>query len=156
MSVNDGMLGGPTPKGEEDKPMAVRVQEAYENGASDVEICEIMRLTQGKFRSLYESNEGFHEAVDLGRVMSQAWWMKTGRRNLTNRTFNTSLWAFNMKNRFGWAEKTDNTTQDGAELSVEQMADKLSKMLPGTLSKLFPEKTQQQLLAMAKTEGGTQ
>lgn len=136
--------------------MAVRVQEAYENGANDIEIMEIMKITQGKFRSMYENNQHFREAVDLGRVMSQAWWLKTGRKNLTNRTFNTSLWAFNMKNRFGWAEKTDNTNQDATELTTEQMADKLSKMLPGTLSRLFPEKTQQELLSVVKTEGGTQ
>jgi len=150
------MLGGSIEPVKDDRPMAVRVQEAYENGANDIEIMEIMKITQGKFRSMYENNQHFREAVDLGRVMSQAWWLKTGRKNLTNRTFNTSLWAFNMKNRFGWAEKTDNTNQDATELTTEQMADKLSKMLPGTLSRLFPEKTQQELLSVVKAEGGTQ
>lgn len=147
------LLGGAV---KDERPLAVRVQEAYEAGANDIEIMEIMKLTPGKFREVYENNPNFRDAVDLGRVMSQAWWLKTGRKNLSNKTFNTSLWAFNMKNRFGWAEKTDNTNQDTTELTTEQMADKLHKMLPEVSSRLFPEKTGAQILTMLKTDGTKQ
>ena len=38
--------------------------------------------------------------------------MKQGRKNLENKEFNSTLWYMNMKNRFGWKDRNDLTTND--------------------------------------------
>lgn len=140
---------------DEKKTQAALVQEAYENGASDVEICEILKITLGKFNTLYESNSQFRDAVDLGRIMSEAWWTKIARSNLKDRSFNTSLWAFNMKNRFGWAEKSESVNQTGADLSVDQLREKLNDKLTSFLKNATPGIKDKDLLHL-RTEGGEQ
>ena len=44
----------------------------------------------------------FREIVSLGKEASEAWWLQQGRENIDNRSFNNSLWALNMVNRFSW------------------------------------------------------
>jgi hypothetical protein len=52
--------------------------------------------------------------------MSHAWWESQGRINLKTKGFNTSLWTINMKNRFGWSEKTE---QSLTQIDFENMDD---------------------------------
>lgn len=130
-----------------------RVREAYENGASDVEICAVMKITYSQFQDAYMRDSNFRKAVDIGRAMSKAWWYSQGRRNIGNNKFNTALWNFNMKNLFGWADKTENVNQEVTDESVDALASRLEKLLPGVLGKLHPGATQAQLLE--KTSGGS-
>ena len=46
---------------------------------------------------------------------SKGWWMKQGRANLKDKDFNYTGWYMNMKNRFGWTDRQD-TTSNGKEL----------------------------------------
>lgn len=51
----------------------------------------------------------FKEAIKKGREYSAGWWIKQGRVSLREKQFNTATWFINMKNRFGWSDKTENT-----------------------------------------------
>lgn len=145
---DDGLLGGPLGGAKEGASVASRVADAYANGASDIEVCKIMEITLVQFKRMYDSNEDFHNAVNLGRVMSHAWWVEQGRRNLFNQKFNNNIWLANMKHRFGW-DKADNANQDLGEGNVDQLRDRLIKLIPGALSRIYPEMSQSDLLAMA-------
>lgn len=80
----------------------------YMVGASDREVMCQLRLTPGKWETLYNDlNCDFREVVEIGRVYNWAWWEREGRINLDNKNFNASLWTINMKNRFGWSEKSE-------------------------------------------------
>ena len=55
----------------------------------------------------------FTEAVKLGRQLSEAWWMRTGRLGTTGQLarFNANSWFATMKCRFGGRWLADNKTQ---------------------------------------------
>ena len=94
------------------------VLELYKIGASDVEIrALIFEKCNDKTKMSYtlwdrwmDEIIEFCETVKMGRMLSEAWWMKNGRINLINRDFNYTGWYMNMKNRFGWKDKNDVTT----------------------------------------------
>lgn len=121
--------------------VAEKIIEAYEGGYSDVEICRILKITQKKFDLMYNDNPSFREMVDIGRAMSKAWWYAKGRENIDNTKFNTTLWAFNMKNRYAWADKTEavNTNNNYEEASLDALQLQMRKMLPSILQDVAPD-----------------
>ncbi|MEM4167803.1 MAG: hypothetical protein QW328_06895 [Nitrososphaerota archaeon] len=86
-----------------------KIIDIYSIGGSDVEVCAEIRCTMDKFMELYNTNDAFKQAIDLGRILSKAWWYRQGRENLNNRNYNSALYNFQMKNRFGWSEKGEAT-----------------------------------------------
>jgi hypothetical protein len=80
----------------------------YGEGASDREVMQELDLTPSRWKVLMDDiNCDFPELVELGRARSQAWWERQGRVHLQNNKFNASLWTIQMKNRFGWSEKSE-------------------------------------------------
>lgn len=123
---------------------------AYENGASDPEVLRIMRITQGLFDKYYDELPAFKDIVDLGRVMAKAWWLEQGRLNINNTKFNTTLWAFHMKNLYGWADKTENvnTNENFENLDLNQIEGLLRKKLPQVYKTLKPDMTTAEIVSL--------
>lgn len=115
---------------------------AYGEGASDVEIARLLKITLNRFYQLIEEVPAFAEFVEQGRTLSQAWWYEKGRTGLWSKDFNVSLWNFNMKNRYGWADKVDTADKtdsdpvnlDQAKAQLAQALKRLSKKNPELLS----------------------
>lgn len=91
---------------------AEKLLDEYKAGASDVEVAAVLNISMATFERQYKENDTYKQLVDLGRLLSSAWWLKQGRTNLTNKMFNTALWSFNMKNRQGWAERSESVNQE--------------------------------------------
>lgn len=63
----------------------------------------------------------FGDTVQVGEAKAQHVWeelgMKAAQGQATN--FNTLVWMFVMKNRFGWKERQDVTTNDSQITTIE-------------------------------------
>lgn len=105
------------------------ILDLYSEGASDVEIRELIYLkTKEKTKASFglwdrwmEEEEEFFETIKQGRMLSEAWWAKTGRKNLNNKEFSYTGWYMNMKNRFGWKDKqeVDQKTEHSGGIKIE-------------------------------------
>jgi len=98
----------------------------YENGASDVEIKAIIikwrgKFSNGLFNRWIDEEVEFSQTIKTGRILSEAWFQKHGRKNLTNKDFSYTGWYMQMKNRFGWADNTNNKTETTAKIQVVEM-----------------------------------
>tara|TARA_R100000544_G_C2224097_1_gene59472 strand:+ start:53 stop:487 length:435 start_codon:yes stop_codon:yes gene_type:complete len=118
------------------------ILELYSEGASDVEIKGLIWRWRGSFsndlwdRWMKEEPE-FSETIKQGRVFSNCWWEKKGRKNLENKDFSATLFYMNMKNRFGWADKlkqelhkttldiTETMTDDELESRIKTLKSKI-------------------------------
>jgi hypothetical protein len=97
----------------------------YQEGASDCEVMVMLQLSPGAWEHLMKNtlDSDFNELVTLGRIFAKSWWESTGRKNLMTKGFNTALWTIQMKNRFGWSEKSEQsmTNIDLSNLNDEDL-----------------------------------
>lgn len=86
-----------------------------------------------EFDKRLNNDDNFAKLVEYGRLAAKAWWLRNGRINLKDKSFQFSMWYANMKNRYGWADKTENTE---TAKPFEQMSnDELQQQLTKTLAK---------------------
>ena len=76
-------------------------------GASLLEIHALMGISHETHRRLMKDEPEYFATIKRGQQLSEAWWMQTGREQLWNKDFSYTGWYMNMKNRFGWTDKTE-------------------------------------------------
>lgn len=100
------------------------VLELYKEGAADVEVKALIYEKKGSFSNdlwdrWMKDEMQFSETIKMGKLLSEAWWNKKGRKGLENKEFNYTGWYMNMKNRFNWKDKQEiEQTVTTNELSV--------------------------------------
>ena len=94
------------------------ILDLYKEGASDVEVKAMIYEWRGTFSNdlwnrWMQEEEEFSQTIKIGKILSEAWWCKNGRTNLENKDFSFTGWYMNMKNRFKWTDRAENTLQGG-------------------------------------------
>lgn len=96
----------------------------YSEGASDEEVkAYIWKERESFSNNLWdrwlEEEPIFWETIKKGRELSKGWWHQMGRKNLKDKDFSPTLWYMNMKNRFGWKDKSEtDITSKGESINL--------------------------------------
>lgn len=119
-----------------------KVIEMFACGSTVVEVCRFLGIHKSTFyRWLKDERKGdFQRTIELGIQASEAYWTQIGRDNLDNKSFNTSLYAFMMVNKFNYRstyskqevekKETKTTTVEVKKaVDVESIIDKLNESM---------------------------
>ena len=68
---------------------------------------------------MLEDSEDFRETVKEAKALCEHWWEERGREMAMGLDGNSTVWIFNMKNRFGWKDKTELTGEGGGPMVIE-------------------------------------
>jgi hypothetical protein len=121
----------------------------YSDGCSDAEVAAELKITIKEYYRTITENPTFGKLVEFGRTLSQAFWEKQARTNLTNKQFNTPLWSFYMKNKFGWAEKSESVSQtENLNTNLDDLRERVNKEVARFVKKHTPELTDAQRVLM--------
>lgn len=109
-----------------------KIYKMMAKGYSDVEIRAALCTVKDKFspdmwQVLNSNNDQFVDILNKGRDLQQAWWERKARNSLDAKAFQGTLWAMNMKNRFGWTDKPDVSIDFGQE-RLNRIADAIVKL----------------------------
>lgn len=100
-------VGRPTAYDPEMCEWVVRyMAEGYSKEAS----AALMNISTAMFYRYVNDYPEFREAVKIGEGHSRVFWEKHGISGLYSEVFSASTWIFNMKNRFGWKDKHEMST----------------------------------------------
>ena len=90
----------------------------YKEGGSDVEVKAMIHEYRGSFSNdLWDrwmiEEPNFSETIKTGKVLSEAYFHRLGRKNLYEKDFSYTGWYMQMKNRYGWKDNNavDHTTK---------------------------------------------
>lgn len=127
---------------EQQETIQQKILNKYREGASDVEVAALMGVPKKKFDQMYDEIVDFAKVIDMGRTLAHSWWVSQGRIHLLNKNFQTTMWGFNMKNRYGWADKVDMGERESSlPEDVDQAKAELSRAL-AQIGKSHPELVQ--------------
>ena len=90
-------------------------------GGSIVEIAVMLDISRMTIARLCNDEPEFLDTIKKCKRVCQNWWERKGRMNLENKDFSYTGWYMNMRNRFGWSDKTE-TKQDVRVSSSEKFS----------------------------------
>lgn len=81
-------------------------------GASKVELSATLGITRETLNQWTKQDTEYYkpifsDTVKVATELSNGWWERIGRKNIGNKDFSYTGWYMNMKNRFGWKDKTE-------------------------------------------------
>lgn len=129
----------------EGKTFAKQVVDMYSEGRSDAEVAAELRITIKDYYKQIGENATFAQLVEFGRTLSQAFWESQYRKNLGNKNFNTALLNFYMKNKYGWADKTETTnSNENVNTDLDSLRTQVNAQVAKFIKQNTPELTDAQ------------
>lgn len=113
-----------------------------EDGLSFESFAGLVRVCRDTLYEWVEKHEDFSYAKSVGASLTRLYWEKVGRDGLynetiksddgmtINRSINSSVWIFTVKNRLGWRDAKDIELKktDAASERVSELTDQLLKL----------------------------
>lgn len=128
-------------------PWSKQLVDLYSAGCSDAEVAAELKVTIKEYYKTISDNAKFAKLVEYGRTLSLAFWEGQARKNLGNKQFNSPLYAFYMKNKFGWADKTESvTTTENVNTDLDSLRQTVHKEVLNFIKRNQPELTDAQRL----------
>ena len=92
--------------------MCQQAVDLMQYGASKTEVAAELGITRETMNQWTNAKSpyfirDFSDAIKAGELLSQAWWERVGRLSLKDKDFSFTGWYMNMKNRFGWKDKSE-------------------------------------------------
>jgi len=87
-----------------------KIIEFMRTGMSIEEVCYELKICKQTFYNWCDIYPEFLDAKKKGVDFACGWWMKQAREALRDKEFSATLFYMNMKNRFGWTDKSDITS----------------------------------------------
>lgn len=133
------------------KAWAKELVNLYSEGYSDAEVAAHMKITVREYYQQINENAVFGKLVEYGRTLALAWWEGQARQNVGNKAFNTPLWVFTMKNKYGWADRVETTaTNENTNIDLDDLRAKVARQTSKYVALNHPE-----LASVAKTLSNT-
>jgi len=104
------------------------VRQCGQDGQSAVTIRCKLGIGMSAWETLLEDSEDFRETVKEAKALCEHWWEERGREMAMGSEGNATVWIFNMKNRFGWKDKTE--TEHTGSVAVTQITRRIIKPKP--------------------------
>lgn len=112
----------------------------YSAGDFDVEVAAKLKVPVREFHKQMQENAAFGRLVEYGRTLCEAYWVHQAKKNMNNKTFNATSWAFVMKNQFNWADKSEQMQSgDSGNINLDELRQRLNKEVSRYLSQNQPE-----------------
>jgi hypothetical protein len=116
-------------------PLILDWQEALElkgrDGYSKVGLYTSIRLTQRIHERLYDSEEEYKDWFDYATDLSKSYWLDImGRKIFKDRNLNSTIYAIQVRNRYGWRQQDDvkpAAKDETPETPVDDLASKHKK-----------------------------
>jgi hypothetical protein len=126
----------------EGKTFAKQVVDMYAEGRSDAEVAAELKITIKDYYKQIGESATFAQLVEFGRTLSQAFWESQYRKNLGNKNFNTALLNFYMKNKYGWADKTETTnSNENVNTDLDSLRTQVNAQVERFIKQNTPELT---------------
>jgi len=102
----------------------------YEEGCSDDEICREIQISRKEFLRRSKDDPMFGKLVEYGHVARKAWYMRMGRKAITegakSQSFN--FWQSIMKNDFGWGAESTSDGKPAETLSPLELVERVTEL----------------------------
>lgn len=119
--------------------MCPRIIELMKEGAALCEVAADIGINKNTISAWCQKYPEFSRTIEEGKALSEAWWYRTGRENMHSDSFIAVLWFYNMKNRFGWRDKTD-VTSDNKAIDQSTKIANIYAIAESDMAKLLTEK----------------
>ena len=77
-----------------------------QEGKSAVQIRCKLGIGMSAWETLLEDSPEFRETIKNAKDLCECWWEDRGQEMSKDGIGNATVWIFNMKNRFGWQDKS--------------------------------------------------
>ena len=106
------------------------IEEKSSEGGFVKEILAEFRIPVSAHNRFMKENPEYRNAIDMGRLVSNAWWLETGRDGISKpkAEVNTGTYAFIMKAIWGYSDRggkvDDGTDEPKDDLKMDEVVEK--------------------------------